>query len=97
MFLRPHHHCRIMNVNEMGRWIKIEARNLVRRLLVAIALTIALATPAWANDQNRPAGGFNAEQTRDIEQIVRDNLLSHPEIIVEAIQRLQGRGQQAEE
>jgi protein-disulfide isomerase len=75
----------------------MEAKNLVKLLLIAVALTLALAAPAWATDRSRVVGGFSAEQSRDIEQIVRDYLLNHPEVIGEAIQKLQAQEQLAEE
>jgi protein-disulfide isomerase len=69
----------------------MKTENPVRRIAAAIALMSALAAPAWA------AGGFSADQRRDIEGIVRDYLLNHPEAIGEAMQKLQLQQQQAEE
>ena len=61
------------------------------QFVVSTALMLAAAAPAWA------AGSFSAEQSRDIEAIVREYLLNHPEVIVESMERLQAREQQAEE
>jgi protein-disulfide isomerase len=63
----------------------------MRRITVAIALILAATAPVWA------AGSFSAEQRREIEAIVRDYILNNPEVIVEAMQKLQARDQQAEE
>jgi protein-disulfide isomerase len=57
----------------------------------AAALMLALATPAWA------AGSFSAEQRSEIEAIVKDYLLNHPEVIGDAIRKLQVQEQQAED
>jgi protein-disulfide isomerase len=77
---------------------RIEAIKLMKRsiLLVAVALAFGIA-PASATDQSRPVGRFDAEQSRDIEAIVRDFILNHPEVIVESMQRLQAKEQKAEE
>jgi protein-disulfide isomerase len=63
----------------------------VVRFLAAAACLIALASPAMAQAPN-------ANLSRDqIEQIVREYLLSHPEIIVEAIEGLEEKRRSATE
>jgi protein-disulfide isomerase len=65
-----------------------------RTLIVLGALTFAGSV--WAAGQNSASGSFTSNQVRDIEQIVRDYILNHPEIIGDAIQKLQEK-QRAEE
>lgn len=68
--------------------------------LVAIGMItfgLAAAVPALATAQTEPGGSFDAQQSRDIEEIVREYILSHPEVIVESLQRMQAQQQQAAE
>ena len=89
----------------LGRWpagdgaIQMEARHRLCRLIFVVALTfgVTATAPAWAADQSSPVGGFDAKQTQDIEKIVHDYILSHPEVIVESLQKMQAQQQQAEE
>lgn len=77
----------------------MEASRLVQRMAAVATLTLGLAVtaPAWATDQSRAVGGFDAEQSRNIEEIVREYILNHPEVIIESVQRLRIQQQQAEE
>jgi protein-disulfide isomerase len=77
----------------------MEAQSRVRRSVAAAALTLGLTVtaPAWASHQSRAVGEFDVDESRDIEEIVRDYILNHPEVIVEAFQRLRAQQQQAEE
>lgn len=63
---------------------------------------LALAVPGQAQEQstsmqNEAQNSFDANQTRDIEKIVRDYLLEYPEVIFEAVQIYQQRQKIAEE
>ncbi len=58
---------------------------------------MAVTAPAWATHQSRAVGEFDVDESRDIEEIVRDYILNHPEVIVEAIQRLRAQQKQAQE
>ncbi len=77
----------------------MEAQSRVRRSVAAAALALGLsvAAPASASHQSRAVGEFDVDESRAIEEIVRDYILSHPEVIVEAIQRLRVQQRQAEE
>ena len=77
----------------------MEAQSRVRRSVAAAALTpgLTVTAPAWASHQSRAVGEFDVDESRDIEEIVRDYILNHPEVIVEAFQRLRVQQQQAEE
>ncbi len=77
----------------------MEAQSRVRRSVAAAALTLGLTVtaPVWASHQSRAVGEFDVDESRDIEEIVRDYILNHPEVIVEAFQRLRAQQQQAEE
>jgi protein-disulfide isomerase len=59
------------------------------RLLAAAALAFVLAAPARAQD-------FSTAQRGEIEKIIRDYLLAHPEVLQEAIAELEKRQQVAE-
>ncbi len=65
--------------------------------VAALALGLSVAAPASASHQSRAVGSIDAEESRDIEEIVREYILNHPEVIVEAVQRLRVQQQQAEE
>ena len=69
------------------------------RVAIGLALTfgLTLATPLWAADQSQPSAGFDAKQSQEIEEMIRQYILSHPELIVESVQKLQAQQQQAEE
>ena len=77
--------------------MKVQSR--VRRSVAAAALALGLsvAAPASASHQSRAVGEFDVDESRDIEEIVRDYILNHPEVIVEAIQRLRAQQKQAQE
>ena len=75
----------------------MEPWNPMKPLIVAAAFTLALVAPAWATHQSQATGGFSAEQSRDVEEIVRDYILNHPEIVAEAIRKLQAQQEQADE
>ena len=67
------------------------------KLLLTFTLGLTLASFAWADDPNKAGGTFNTEQTKDMEQVIHDYLLGHPEILSEMAQKLQLQEQQAEE
>ena len=67
------------------------------KFLVTFALALTLATSARAEDQSKSSGNFNAEQTGEIEKVIHDYLLAHPEVLSEMSQKLQLQQQQAEE
>src|SRR5258705_2287374 len=83
-----------------GRWSnRMAASNRVRGAVVAtaIAFGLAFAAPVRAADQSQPAAGFDEKQIKSIQEIVHQYILDHPEVIVEAMQKLQARQQQAED
>src|SRR5262249_16560759 len=65
--------------------------NLACRVALAAGLTFAAVSPAGA------ASSFNEKQTRELEAIIKDYLLEHPEVIGEAAQKLQEKQQQADD
>lgn len=77
----------------------METMNRMRRLAAAVAMTVGLtvAAPVWATDEGKPIGSFDAKQTQEIKEIVREYILSHPEVIFDSVQKLQAQRQQAEE
>jgi protein-disulfide isomerase len=77
----------------MQAWKRI--RPLIGVAALALVLTLSLA--AMAAPQSGEAGKFDAEDVRTIEKIVHDYLLSHPEIIAEAFQKLQAEEHEAAE
>jgi protein-disulfide isomerase len=62
-----------------------------------LGVIIALAPAAGATEQSPAVGQFTPEQRRDFEAFIREYLLEHPEVIAEAIQKLQAQQQQAED
>jgi protein-disulfide isomerase len=76
---------------------KVEAKGMMKRLIVTGAIIVSVSALAWATDQSHPTSGFDAQQRREIESIIRQYILDHPEVIGEAIQKLQAQEQQAEE
>ena len=87
----------------MARIARRYPRMLAGAAAVAIALVLGLALvlspavsgPAAAQEQSRP-GGFAPEQIEGIEQIVRDYLLAHPEVLVQSLNEFQKRQKLAE-
>src|SRR5436190_16003512 len=75
-------------------------RSLVVKLTVvtaALILMVGAVAPGWSTEQSHAAGKFSAEQSRDVEEIVRNYILNHPEVILEAMEKLQAKEQQAQE
>jgi protein-disulfide isomerase len=60
-----------------------------------LVLALALAGPAAAQEQSHP-GGFAPEQIEGIEQIIRDYLLAHPEVVIQSVTEYQRRQKLAE-
>ena len=77
----------------------MEAQNRMRRSVAVAALVLGLTVtaPASATHQSRAVGDFDAEASRVIEEIVRDYILNHPEVMIEAAQRLRAQRQRAED
>ena len=63
----------------------------------ALILMVGPVAPGWSTEQSQAAGKFSAEQSRDVEEIVRNYILNHPEVILEAMEKLQAKEQQAQE
>ncbi len=61
----------------------------------ALALCLALAAPAAAQEQSLP-GGFSTDQIEGIENIIRSYLMQHPEVLIESLTVYQQRQRQAE-
>ena len=75
----------------------MKANNLIKRLIAIFTLAIALAAPAWADDQSKATAQFSVGQRLAIEEITKNYILSHPEVIAETLQKLQAQQQQAEQ
>lgn len=73
------------------------ARNFAMQLCIAASFALVFVPPVQATHQSKATGSFDAQQSRDIEGIVRDYILSHPEVIADAINKLNEQQQQAEE
>ncbi len=65
--------------------------------VTALALGMAFSVPVAATHQSRAVGNFDARDGRAIEEIVRDYLLNHPEVILESVEKLRIRQQKAAE
>ncbi len=77
----------------------MQTQSPIRRSLAvgALAFGLTLTAPAWATHQSRAVGDFDADESGDIEEIVRDYILNHPQVILDAVQRLRVQQQQAED
>ena len=71
-------------------------RHLIGVAALALGLTLSLSAMAAAQ-QSRTVGKFDGADIEAIENIVRDYMINHPEIIAEALQKLQAQQQQAQE
>ncbi len=71
-------------------------RALMTALVLAVTLPLALAGPAAAQEQSLP-GGFDSDEVEGIEQIVRDYLLKHPEVLIQSLTAYQERQRLAED
>ena len=72
-------------------------RNFIAPLLFAGALALALMAPARADDPAKGASLFTPDQIEEIQRDIHTYLLAHPEIVVEAMQKLQDQEKQAED
>lgn len=81
------------------RNLPMQAYKQVRKLIgvAALALGMTLSLPAMATHQSRAVGNFDAEDSKTIEEMVRDYILNHPEVIADAIQKLRAQQQQLTE
>jgi protein-disulfide isomerase len=70
-------------------------RNSIAVAVLALGLTSSL--PAMATHQSRAVGNFDAEDSRNIEELVREYILNHPEVILESVEKLRAQQQQAAE
>ncbi len=73
------------------------ASSFARQLCIAGVLALALVQPTLAEHQTQSTKSFDKQQSHDIEEIVRNYILSHPEVIADAINKLNEQQQQAEE
>jgi protein-disulfide isomerase len=76
---------------------RVGIKTMTAFLLVCGALVLAASLRTEAEDQSRARGGFDSKQTQEIQEIVRQYILDHPEVIVETMQKLEAQQQQAEE
>jgi protein-disulfide isomerase len=64
--------------------------SLSRLFALSALAAVLIAGPAQAQEQSAP-GNLTPEETLAIEQVVRDYLLEHPEVIMQALEVLQER------
>ena len=81
----------------MGKLMKPFKRTRQLLGLATLLLSLMLSMPGVAAEQSIDTGKFDPDQVRDIEKIAHDYLLSHPEIMVEALQKLQAQEHAAAE
>ena len=75
----------------------MKTNNLINRLIAIFVLALIFMAPARADDQSKATTQFSAEQKTEIEEIIHTYLIAHPEVITEAMQKLQGQEKQAED
>ena len=61
----------------------------MRLTVVAAFLALGVAAPAWAQ-------GFSGDQRSEIERIIKDYLMTHPEVVQDAMNELEKRQQAAD-
>jgi len=78
--------------------VHMELRNRFCRSIVVLSLAFGLSATATAlaAHQKQTIGAFNAAESRDIQKIIREYILNHPEVIIEAMERLSAKEKQAE-
>ncbi|MCC7482240.1 MAG: thioredoxin domain-containing protein [Hyphomicrobiales bacterium] len=64
---------------------------------LAVAIGLSLVSPADAAEQSQLFKNLSPEDRAAIEQIVRDYILDHPDIVFEAADKVRAREQQAED
>jgi protein-disulfide isomerase len=84
-----------MQFTWLARWGSIGRAGAAAVLSLGLAFGW-LAAPALAQEQSLP-GGFSADQAQGIERIVREYLLSNPEVLIEALSEYQRRQKLAAE
>lgn len=69
------------------------------KCFAALPLVIvpAVVAPAWAAHPPESVGDFDEEAVGDIETIVREYISKHPEVVLDALRKLQAQAEQAEE
>jgi protein-disulfide isomerase len=75
---------------------KIMKKNDFLRAAVALALTLGLAAAPQAGSAQDAQPPFDATQSEAIEALVRQYILEHPEVVVEALQRYEQQQRAAE-
>lgn len=66
-------------------------------ILALLSVTLSANTPAWAAHPPRSVADFDDKEVGDIEEIVREYISKHPDIVLDALQKLQAQAQKAEE
>ena len=64
---------------------------------LAVILSLSLVAPTNASDQSQLFKNLSPEDRAAIEQIVHDYILEHPDIVMEAAEKVRAREQRAEE
>lgn len=64
---------------------------ITKYIVVAAAAVSFGLSPAARADSGKTARGFNESQKKDIRKLVRDYLMKHPEVVIEAMREYQRR------
>lgn len=62
-------------------------------LAAAFALALAVAAPAWSQGDKPP---LTPDQEKRVQELVKEYILAHPEIILEAVQKLRKQQEEAQ-
>src|SRR5262245_33755524 len=65
----------------------------ISALAAAFALALAAALPSWAQDDK---SAFTPEQEKRVKELVKEYILANPEIILEAVQTLRRKQEEAQ-
>ena len=77
----------------------MDAQSRLRKTVVVtvLALGLTVSATASATHLSRAVGNFDVEDSRSIEEIVREYIINHPEVLLESVQRMQAQERLAQE
>lgn len=70
---------------------------LLRRIVLSGSVIMMMIPTAWAGEDANVKGAFDAGQKEELRNIIHDYLLTNPEVVVDAINRLEQREREAED
>ncbi|MEJ1936020.1 hypothetical protein WDZ92_37985 [Nostoc sp. NIES-2111] len=71
--------------------------SLLRRTLISGSVALVMTSSAWAGGDANITGAFDAGQKEELRNIIHDYLLSNPEVVADAINKLEQKQREAED